>query len=130
MKDTGWTRIPGHGSCNDVVYTGQGSETNISNIYALICLNICRLQLNTSNFLERQSTLGDVGIALKIQKDLMVNFGKQFVEKGIEELAARWAKDSNKEKAEVVNQVLKLLREKTGQIYMNDWEVELQPSWE
>lgn len=55
----------------------------------------------------------------------MVEFGKKFVEKGIEELAARWAKDSNKGKAEVVNQVLKQLREKMGQIYMNDFEAEL-----
>lgn len=59
----------------------------------------------------------------------MVSFGRKFVEKGIEELATRWANDSDKEKAEVVNQVLKQLREKMGQIYMNDFKAEYQPSW-
>ncbi|KAJ5213377.1 CAZyme family GH18 [Penicillium cf. viridicatum] len=89
------------------------------------------LDLAAAEYFKLSGKVVDLGECwdrfFKIQKDLMVNFGKKFVEKGIEELAAQWAKDLNKEKAEVVNQVLKQLREKMGQIFMNDFEAEYEP---
>ncbi|KAI2678108.1 CAZyme family GH18 [Penicillium roqueforti] len=115
------------------VYNYQNSE-NFQKRFNIVYKKIRgELDLAATEYFKLSGKAVDLGECwdrfFKIQKDLMVSFGRKFVEKGIEELATRWANDSDKEKAEVVNQVLKQLREKMGQIYMNDFKAEYQPSW-
>jgi hypothetical protein len=60
----------------------------------------------------------------EIQQNEMVKFGKDFVENGIDQMAARWVDDSEmsdslRKTAHAVRETLKALKGKIDEIYMN-----------
>jgi hypothetical protein len=60
----------------------------------------------------------------EFQQNEMVKFGKDFVENGIEKMAARWVDDSEmsdslRKTAHAVRETLKALKGKIDEIYMN-----------
>ncbi|KAJ5359787.1 Chitinase II [Penicillium concentricum] len=60
-----------------------------------------------------------------MEKGKMVQFERNFVQKGIQDMAARWVDDPTKtdkyqESAQKVTQVLAALRDKISEIYMLD----------
>jgi hypothetical protein len=97
------------------------------------------LDLAAAAYKNQESKSVDLGSCwdrfFEIEKNAMVKFGKDFVLKGIQDLAARWVEDPSKDDeyqatAQKVKQVLAVLGEKVSQIYMLDLVSDYIPEWE